>query len=464
MAAKHALLAALLVQTCSSIVVNVVKSSASELPIVAPALSTLKHSAMERSTDLHVVDVGSNTDAEPPTYEVDNAGLNPHTAPLWMLGVIVCIAGTLFTSLGLVLQKFSHEKNAKLGEAVVYYSQPWWILGFSVFFAGQIVGVVAMPMAPQAMLSCLGALSLVFNAIFAWAMLGEHLHRLELVGMMGIIAGAGLVVHMTPVEKGLDITTAGLPQIVGPLFRLAFLGVGAGLALMLVAFRLVVEYHSPQLISIFWALVSGVCSGYTVTLFKCTSYLIVASERTQPWSHWKCYMVLIVAVLLCVAQLHTVNIALHSGRAMSVVPTIFAFNLLAQIGIGEVAYMEMAGMRMSQAVGFGGGIALILVCVVAIVRMSGMKSGPSESEFEAKLEETFESKLADENGKPEGIVGRRSLSMPARTYSLDNLEDVMPVFGRTSSETWLDHDDFSASFQGRSRTYTVSITGSMGLA
>lgn len=447
MAAKHALLVAVMLQTCCSLVVNVVKARTSALPIVASEFMSKTHGSMERSTILDVVDIGANANA----------------VPLWTIGVIVCIAGTMFTSLGLVLQKYSHSKNAKLGEAVVYYSQPWWILGFTVFFAGQIVGVVAMPMAPQAMLSCLGALSLVFNSIFACVLLGEHLHRLELVGMMGIIVGAVVVIHATPVEKGLNIGTAGLPEVVGPLFRSGFLCLGAGIVSVLVAFRLFVEIYSPELISIFWALVSGVCSGYTVTLFKCTSYLIVAWERTQPLSHWQCYMVLIVAVLLCIAQLHTVNAALHAGRAMSVVPTIFAFNLLAQIGIGEAAYMEMDGMNTIQAVGFAGGMVLILVCVVAIVRMSGMKSCTNLSEFEAKLEENFESKLADEKGRPDGIYGR-SQSMPTRTFSLDSLDDVSQVFGRTQSETWLDHDDFSASFDGRSRSYTVSMTGPMGLA
>jgi len=402
---------------------------------------------MARATYLHVVDVGS-------IFNI---------VPLWTIGVCVCIAGTLFTSLGLVVQKYSHSKNAKLGAAVVYYDQPWWVFGFSVFFAGQIIGVVAMPMAPQAMLSCLGALSLIFNAVFAWAMLGEQLHRLELAGMMGIIIGAVVVIHTTPAERGLDIDTAGLSEIVGPLFGSGFLCLGARIAAILCVFGAFAYSRGPHLISIFWAMTSGVCSGYTVTCFKCISYLAVSYERTQPMLHCRCYMVLMVAIFLCFGQLHTVNTALHSGRAMSVVPTIFAFNLLAQIGIGEAAYMEMEGMRTAQAVGFGCGIVLILVCVVAIVRMSGMKTALQTEgvAFEAKLEESFESKVADETGTP--FYGR-STSLPARKFSLESFEDLGHLFQRTHSETWLDHDDFSESFNGRSRAYTVSLTGPMGLA
>jgi len=384
--------------------------------------------------------------------------------PQWVLGVAICIAGTCLTSLGLVLQKHSHSENAKSGGgAVVYYRQPCWLLGFTFFLAGQIVNVVAMAFAPQAMLSCLGAWSLIFNAIFARSILGEDLYLLDLLGMTGIVIGALIVIHTTPasahaVDKGLAGETAGLQEIAGPLFRAFFLLLSAGIALLLVLFHLVVEYRFPDLTPLFWTLCSAIASGYSVTLFKCISFLIIASEHVHPLEHWQCYVVVVVACLLCVAQLHMVNLALHSGRAMSVVPTLFALNMLAQIGICEAAYREMQGITGFEAAGFVSGIVLILVCVNAIVRMKiAMESEPSED----YIEDEPESNRSMESSEPEKR-DKRSMSLPARTWSMDDFLDPLPAGrGRTCS---LDSDAFTESFVGRSRSYTISVTGPMGLA
>lgn len=385
--------------------------------------------------------------------------------PLWFFGVCVTIFGTVLTALGLVLQKFSHKRNAKCEEAVVYYRQSWWQVGFAIFVAGQIFNVVAMAMAPQAMLSCLGACSLIFNAVFAWAILVEQIHILELLAMSGMIIGCVCVIVTTPRHGISDLTsgTAGMQEIAGPFFTASFLWLSAGIVSLLVLFRFTVALHFIECEPVFWALCSAVASGYTVMLFKCISLLLVAWGHTRPYAHWETFAVLIVGLALCLFQVHTLNIALHHGRAMTVVPTIFAFSLLSQIGLCQAAYQEINGIEQSEAAFFIFGICLMLVSVVGLVRVKIAAEVPSDPEGE---------ELAKSLPIPAAVplIKAGSQSMPARTYSVGGSLDANGMGGgeigfmRSYSMSSLDHEAFQESFCGRQRSYTVSVCGPLGVA
>jgi len=411
--------------------------------------------------------------------------------PLWAVGVLICIGGTGLTSLGLVLQKFSHATNEKRKVPVVFYTQLWWVLGFTFFLAGQIINVAAMAMAPQAMLSCLGATALIFNAILAWSILGEHLHLFEGFAMIGIAIGTIIVIFNTPssaahVSEGMASHAAGVAEITGPLFKTSFLVLSAAIFAMLLGFGVFVTHINPDLIPIFWTVCAAISSGFSVTCFKCTSFLILAWERAEPWLHWQLYAVVSFALILCVAQLWMVNMALQSGRAMTVVPTLFAFNMLAQMGICEAAYHEMAGIKSVEAVFFAGGVVVILLCVVAMVQ-GKIEEEPEEgtaSEKSAqflKMEENL-----DNDSLTVPLIKERGVSTPGRSraWSADDLSMDCAALrrksswddfddSRTHSEKYaklvqgastLDVDSYKASFGGRARFYSVSLAGPPGIA
>lgn len=384
-------------------------------------------------------------------------GEAPGEYPLWEWGVFICLCGTLLTALGLVLQKFSHTKNAGDPAAVVYYRQPWWQFGFSVFLFGQIMNLVAMGMALQAVLSSLGAGALIFNAIFAWMILGERILRLELLSMGGMVAGAFVVTCFHPAGQRLITGTHGVQEIVSPLFSAPFLWLTGGIVLFLVLLRTAMVTFFPANFSIYLALCSAVSSGYTIALFKCISFLFLSWKTVHPLAHWQFYLVLAVALVLCVLQIHTLNLALHLGRAMTVVPVVFAFSLMAQISLCEVAYKEMRGITGIQAALSFGGVVLIMISIAALVRVK-IKGEPLQEDAEKA---SLTVPLLREGSKSEPHLGGRTWSRDAvdtipvpRTWSLD-------VEAITMSS--LDFQSLRDSPEGRYRAYTVSVTGPMGL-
>merc|ERR1719440_522195 len=259
--------------------------------------------------------------------------------------------------------------NSVSQKSIVYYKQPWWLVGISIFAVAQVINLISMSLAPQVMLSCLGATALIFNAIFARLVLEEELHAFEVGVMLGMSVAVVMVIATTPVPPPGELT---LEQIIGPVMAVRFLAVGTCLLISLLVLRFLIVTPTlaeqvPDIEPATWALCSATASGYTVNLMKVVSMFVSEWPKTKPLQHWECYVILIVACLCGVSQVHCLNRGLNTGRAMMVVPTYFALGLLAQLGISELIILDIPLDPISSAV-FATGIVLILVFIVLLVR------------------------------------------------------------------------------------------------
>lgn len=360
--------------------------------------------------------------------------------PNWLSGVTLGFVSTLFTALGLVLQKYSHISNERAGKGVAYYKQPWWILGFLVFLIGQLLNLIAMALAPQAMLSAIGALSLVFNTVFAWCVLSERLPRRGTVYMASMLLGVLLVVANTPRAPSLEIgkreteTTQHIVQhsVLEPQFLSCF----AGISFVLILLYFLAKYHVESALPFFWALASAAGASYSVTLFKCESLLV--SQAFGWWSRSEFYVVGCVAIGISVLQVHMLNKALRNGEAVTVVPTFFACGLLLQLLQAQLAYEELdalSGLR--PVLGFLVGVGLVFGGTVGILLADVFAD---EDEF-------------DEEIQPADAFTPLAPRSPPRT----------PGGARKALQA-LGSGEFRASFDGEDRVYTVSLAGPMGIA
>jgi len=401
--------------------------------------------------------------------------------PLWLWGIIICVFATALTALGLVLQKLSHTLNAQKprnDEKAVYYKQPWWLAGFSIFAVAQIINLVSMAMAPQVMLSCLGATALIFNAVFAWWILGEELHFFEVGLIFGMVFSVTMVISTTPVIDTNPTAGNVLNDSVGPLFEFRFLALGAGLLAILTFLRFAVidsalAKRVPDLAPVTWTLCSAVASGYTVNLFKASSEVIMSWPETRPLLHWECYVVLAGAFGFGAVQVHFLNCALNLGTAMMVVPTYFSLALLAQLGISEAIAVDVPETPLKVAL-FICGIALILVFIVLFVRAKIAYEEQPDADFEEVFDIAVKSWPSSPTKAGSGFQSWPSSPTKAASEESKLLPDApstpphvgSPFLMRERSlsmQSGYDCDAFQDSFQGRERTYTVSVIG-LGIA
>uniref|UniRef100_A0A7S1QL86 Magnesium transporter n=1 Tax=Alexandrium catenella TaxID=2925 RepID=A0A7S1QL86_ALECA len=320
---------------------------------------------------------------------------------MWLTGVLICLVGSFFISLGLVLQKYSHLKEQGSGRGTPIYKNPWWVLGFSVYLSGQALNFVALAFAPQAMLSALGASSLVFLGILGWSALDERMQAFEIGALAFLVIGLTMVICAVPDATGGVHHNGSVHGIAGSLSEVDFLLTAVCFAAVVCLVRLSIElFSSPGFTTprgIFWALATGVLSGYTFTLCKCLSMLLLTAHHT--WVHWQLYVLALIMAGMCVVQVHTLNLALAMGSAKAVVPLTFSLGVLIQILNAQVAFEELS--KMTRFVCFWIGVLSVLLSMAYIVQIQLS----SDEEEEVSLED---SGAAEEQKYEASAVHRRS--------------------------------------------------------
>eukprot|EP00931_Biecheleriopsis_adriatica_P053896 TRINITY_DN31657_c0_g1_i1.p1 TRINITY_DN31657_c0_g1~~TRINITY_DN31657_c0_g1_i1.p1 ORF type:complete len:354 (+),score=70.66 TRINITY_DN31657_c0_g1_i1:102-1163(+) len=349
--------------------------------------------------------------------------------PPVVLGTACCAASNAFTALGLITQKYSHQQVELSRVKTKYYKQPWWLVGMFVFIIGQVLNVGAMALTPQTMLSCLGGLCLVFNAVFARLILGEQTSSLEAAALIGIIGGGVLVVLGTPEQPYVNKAFAG--EVVDPLLAFPFVAVALSLAAGISTLALASKFLLPSLKPIVWALTCSSCGSYSVTFFKCCSELLAMTSHV--WKQPELYCLLGLALCSALLQVHSMNCALRWGEAVQVMPAFFALGVLFQLCLAELAFHELDGLSgFWNVLTFALGVGLVIASTVAIV---------------------YAGSVADE----EEEKAATPLLMEGRSTSLSRSNSMFAA--RSLAAT-----SFSGSFEDVERFYTVPVTGSMGVA
>lgn len=376
----------------------------------------------------------------------------------YVLGVSLSASGATTTALGLVLQKYSHERNALSDKPVVYYMQFWWVVGFSIFMLSQILNMVAMGLAPQTVLSALGAMCLIFSALFGWWLLGERPEKLD--QLMMVLSTVGILCLMSGAPSvGIPFSGDAL-DVLEAMAKPVVFGVSVLLAMALIGFFALASFMFPQLMPPAFALLAAILTGYTVAAFKGVGLSLV--HGSSLWVQPSFYTLILLGCFFGIAQMHALNKGLQQGEALVVVPIYYASGILAQILTGGLVFNELQGFSgTAQAVRFWGGTVVLVLCIfgMSYSRISveqNIEVVPSERD--SLLLAARERSLSVEWK----LHRLRGLSLDADVIEGDQAGAncpttlISPERRRLSS---LDAGAFPESFGESPRKYVVSMTG-----
>ncbi|KAF9076305.1 hypothetical protein BDP27DRAFT_1314218 [Rhodocollybia butyracea] len=112
------------------------------------------------------------------------------------LGIFIGLLASFIQSLGLTIQRKSHVLNQRLPEHEqrLEHRRPLWITGFAIFISSNILGsFVQIASLPVVILAPLGAVSLLWNALFARLILGDVFSSWMILATLFIAGGAVLI-------------------------------------------------------------------------------------------------------------------------------------------------------------------------------------------------------------------------------------------------------------------------------
>lgn len=111
---------------------------------------------------------------------------------MWAVGAGLGVIGSVFSNLGVNVQKYSFMKNARLPteKRKPYWRNAGWWIGLALVVLGALGDFIALGIAAQSIVAPIGAMTLVANIFFAHYWLKESLPRKDLFATAAIITGS----------------------------------------------------------------------------------------------------------------------------------------------------------------------------------------------------------------------------------------------------------------------------------
>jgi drug/metabolite transporter (DMT)-like permease len=137
-----------------------------------------------------------------------------------IVGVILAIVGNLLISVSFQITKLAHNKNQNT--QVSYLKLPLWWVSVVTMAGGEVGNFLAYGYAPATIVSPLGAVSVIFNAIFAKFFLQEANTWWQYLGVLFALGGSVGVVLGAPYSCEYEVTVDSLIELLRQPEAIAF--------------------------------------------------------------------------------------------------------------------------------------------------------------------------------------------------------------------------------------------------
>jgi uncharacterized membrane protein len=378
------------------------------------ALSTFSFSPRDEDLSETAGDMAANA-----TACVATDGDTDASVPDIAIGVVAALVGSTLLSLGMVGMRFAH---LRMRPGVSFLTSPRWWLFFALFLLSNGGDLVALSFAPQSVVTPLGSVSLLSNALAARVLLRERLDRPTLVGGILVICGVLSIVFpslsRSPCSHETVDTLASRWRQPGFISWASVQLVVVSLVLVCVH-RIEGRMRSPpsgprvseaastigrrccswlrrgelfdlaqltrferRALRLCYVGASGLLASWTVLFIKCAGELaksfsrdasvdddddvLAVSASMNPLADARTYALVIGLLVSVPLQLTNLNKALRHFEAQFVVPSLQAFWSLSSITKGALFFGEFEEYAPRDVGLFSAGVALSLAGVVVL--------------------------------------------------------------------------------------------------
>lgn len=274
-----------------------------------------------------------------------------------VIGLAAAFAATLLISGGLVLQAFdvrrvSARHGLRLSLLTRLLQRPWWLAGTVIGYLAFPFQLVALAHAPLIVVQPIHACGLLLVFAAGVRFLRERVGLPELIGIVTIVLGLGLVAWGAPSGHDPAINDAGL---------FAFTGVLVALALIPYAIR----DRCGRLVLIFAAGIGFAGANLAVKGFS-------GELGTHHYLAAGAYMV--ATAVASVGSMLTQMTAFQRHRAVEVVPVTFAVPIFLPVAIGMLVLHEHWATAALAGGPFALGTVLLLGGTAAVTRSAPVLS------------------------------------------------------------------------------------------
>ena len=289
---------------------------------------------------------------------------------LWV-GVVCAVTGNILNGMGFQIQRCVHINNAN---RVSYVKFPLWWVGLLCMLAGEIGNMIAYGMAPASLVSPLGIVGIISNAILSRVFLEEIIPNSGIIGVVCSIAGAVLVVLGAPTS---DASASMYESVVSwqGLVLLTVVLLCAAYIMNPLDLHLAISRDFANTYVICYCTVCSLFGAVTVTSSKVVSTAIGhavdgdLAAFTDSATCWLTYTLAICMIVFNILQIIVLNVALFHFKSTQVMPVYYILFTSVSITTGMVIFRETSFDPVAHQVPlFVCGVALAFVGVYLINR------------------------------------------------------------------------------------------------
>ncbi|WFD42008.1 hypothetical protein MPSI1_000645 [Malassezia psittaci] len=401
------------------------------------------------------------------------------TGSTWWIGICITISSNVLISLALNCQKLAHMKIDQAAQRqqsdpeevpllvravpVNYLRSKLWWSGLALMLIGEAGNFISYGLTPASLVAPLGAVALLSNVIIAPAMLHEHIHMSDIIGIIFAMAGAiGVVSSAEPSgDDQLDPTRLKL-ALTRPSF-LIYTGVMLLLAIVFISICATQPGQKSLLAHVGTCAVFG---GFTVLATKgISSFLLLDLGDAHEWILHEplFYLLFVILVGTAVIQLVYLNRALQLFDSRHVIPTQFVLFTVSTISGSAILYRDFAQMSWLKTSGFLIAVLTTFLAVNILTSSSNTIDAVDEEGLTSYANQTsiltgeipHDASLQPPNTSPVEVtdtsndtVSRTYLGSRRRAYTTPNPHDA-PGIDRPSQKL----ANFAAALVEQSQTY-----------
>lgn len=264
---------------------------------------------MSAASELFVVaqlgpDLPGTNVTDAPIHHRPHLSFNTESVQL-LTGIVLAIAGNLVISISLNVQKHVHNLNEAKPESErrSFTSNPMWWLGLSGTVAGEVGNFLAFGFAGADIVTPLGAVGVVSNAVIACVFLGELFRIRDALGVLLTCLGTVLIVIKAPASERDMSVELFMTYVSNPIFECYICAVVVvAVALWLLLPRLQARHPAYGLL---------LCSLLGTATVLCSTalanFIRVSVNGVQQFGTWEPYVLVLIAVPTAIGQVSYLN-------------------------------------------------------------------------------------------------------------------------------------------------------------
>lgn len=290
------------------------------------------------------------------------------------IGLSLAISSSVFIGSSFIIKKVALKKlqasgNVRASAGGFAYLKQWlWWLGLITMGIGEAANLLAYAFAPAALVTPLGALSVLVAAVLSSKFLNEKLNFIGKIGCFLCIIGSIIFVIHSP--KSEEIT--GFSELVDKLFDYLFLTYVGTIFLMCLIIKLVfIPRFGNTNIAVYLLLCSSIGS---LTVVFCKGVALGVREsfsgHVNNFSNYVFWLLFVTAVICIMIQMNYLNKSLDIFNTSIVTPVYYVmFTILVIIASG-ILFKEWDHMSTPDIIGC---ICGFLIVITAVFMLNAFK-------------------------------------------------------------------------------------------